>query len=100
MKATEALGGGLQVSLDYVTEIVRGPNGKCAEFQRLFSLPSPISHDSATIRQPQFVQRIGRTDPHFVNRRPIKTAARPQASNIPAPGSGTTANTNSVSWGA
>jgi hypothetical protein len=27
------------VSLEYVTEITRGPHGKFAEFQRLFSLP-------------------------------------------------------------
>jgi phenylacetate-CoA ligase len=37
--ATEALGGSLRVSLEYVTEITRGPQGKFAEFQRLFSLP-------------------------------------------------------------
>ena len=36
--AAEALGGSLRVSLEYVTEIVRGPHGKFAEFQRLFSL--------------------------------------------------------------
>jgi hypothetical protein len=38
--ATEALGGGLRVSIEYVTEITRGPHGKFAEFQRLFSLPT------------------------------------------------------------
>ena len=37
--ATAALGAGLRVSLDYVTEIARGPHGKFAEFQRLFPLP-------------------------------------------------------------
>jgi hypothetical protein len=37
--AAEALGGSLRVSLEYVTEITRGPQGKFAEFQRLFSLP-------------------------------------------------------------
>jgi phenylacetate-CoA ligase len=37
--ATEALGGGLRVSLEYVADIPRGPNGKYAEFQRLFPLP-------------------------------------------------------------
>jgi len=35
--ATEALGGSLRVSIDYVAEITRGPNGKFAEFERLFS---------------------------------------------------------------
>jgi hypothetical protein len=37
--ATDALGGGLRVSLEYVADIPRGPNGKYAEFQRLFPLP-------------------------------------------------------------
>ena len=37
--ATEALGGSLRVSLEYVTEITRGQQGNFAEFQRLFSLP-------------------------------------------------------------
>jgi hypothetical protein len=37
--ATEALGGGLRVSVEYVPEIARGPHGKFAEFQRLFALP-------------------------------------------------------------
>ena len=37
--ATDALGGGLRVSIEYVADIPRGPNGKYAEFQRLFPLP-------------------------------------------------------------
>lgn len=37
--ATKALGGSLQVSLGYVTEITRSPSGKFAEFERLFPLP-------------------------------------------------------------
>jgi len=37
--ATQALGGGLRVGIDYVAEITRGPNGKFAEFERLFQPP-------------------------------------------------------------
>lgn len=37
--ATEAIGGSLRVSIDYVAEITRGPNGKFAEFERLFPVP-------------------------------------------------------------
>lgn len=37
--ASAALGGALRVSLDYVAEIARGPQGKYAEFQRLCPLP-------------------------------------------------------------
>jgi phenylacetate-CoA ligase len=38
--ATEALGGDLRVGIEYVAEITRDPNGKFAEFQRLFSPPN------------------------------------------------------------
>ena len=32
--ATDALGGAFEVGIEYVDEILRGPNGKFAEFER------------------------------------------------------------------
>ena len=37
--ATEALGGAFDVSIGYVDEILRSPNGKFAEFERRFEIP-------------------------------------------------------------